>query len=64
MSRMESELIGTREAAAALGKSKNTIIRWARSGRLPIALEIPGYRGDLLFDPASVEALQEGKQHE
>jgi excisionase family DNA binding protein len=58
---MESELIGVREAATILGVSKNTVIRWAHAGRLPVALVIPGYRGDLLFDPVSVEALREGK---
>ena len=59
---MERELIGTRDVAAVLGKSKNTVIRMARDGRLPIALELPGYRGDLLFDAASVEALMEGSE--
>jgi len=60
--RMESlQLIGTTEAAKRLGKHRSTVVRWARNGILPFVVEVPGYRGDFLFDPASVEALREGK---
>jgi hypothetical protein len=56
-----SRLLKTVDVARELNKDRRTIVRMARDGRLPIAIELPGYRGDLLFDPASVEALREGK---
>lgn len=54
-------MLGTVEVSELLGKHRTTIVRWARSGRLPLAVEVPGYRGDFLFDRASIEALQEEK---
>lgn len=56
-----SRLLKTVDVARELNKDRRTIVRMARDGRLPIAIELPGYRGDLLFEPASVEALREGK---
>ncbi len=59
---MESqELLGTVEAAKRLGKHRSTIVQWVHDGKIKPAIVTPGYRGDFLFDPASVEALQEGK---
>ena len=54
-----SHLLPTVEVARRLGKDRRTIVRMARDGRLSPSIELPGYRGDLLFDPASVEALTE-----
>lgn len=55
------QLLGASEVARLLGKNLSTISRWAKSGRLEPVVVVPGYNGDLLFDPASVEALREGK---
>lgn len=57
----DTRLLSTVEVARLLGKDRRTVARMARDGRLTPAFELPGYRGDLLFDPVSVEALQEGK---
>ena len=56
-----SQLIGTVEVAERLGKNRSTIVRWARSGQLPLAVEVPGYRGDFLFDASTIDAMTEGK---
>ena len=56
-----NDLLGTAEVAGLLGKSRSTITRWVHADKLKPAFALPGYRGDFLFDPASVEALREGK---
>jgi predicted DNA-binding transcriptional regulator AlpA len=50
-------LLTAAETAERTGRSPRTIARWAQSGRLPIALRLPGGTGALLFHPADVEAL-------
>jgi excisionase family DNA binding protein len=59
---MESQqLLSTVEVARALRVHRSTITEWVRKGELTPAVVVPGYRGDFLFEPASVEALREGK---
>ena len=49
--------IGAAEAARILGCDTTTVQRWARTGKLPIALKMPGVTGALLFRREDVEAL-------
>lgn len=56
-----THFLKTVDVARLLEKDRRTIVRMARDGRIPIALELPGYRGDLLFDAAEIAALTEGK---
>lgn len=56
----DSRLLGSSEVAKRLGRDRSTISRWVKSGRLTPAMTVPGYNGDLLFDPADIEAFQEG----
>lgn len=52
-------LMGTSDAAAALGVDKATITRWAASGRLTPVVRIgDGHRAPMGFDPADVERLR------
>lgn len=51
---MQTELIGTSEAAQRLGVDRSTVTRWVKSGRLMPAMTVPGYRGNFLFDPADL----------
>lgn len=58
---MQSELMTSRQVAAEVGKTVETVNQWVRTGRLTPALVVPGYHGARLFDPASVEALRQEK---
>lgn len=51
------DLIPTAQAAAIHGVDVATINRWARAGRLPVAVKIPGKTGANLYRRADVEAL-------
>ena len=54
-------LLNTEQVAARVGKDPSTVNRWAKSGKLPVALKLPGLRGDNLFAVADVLAfIQEG----
>jgi predicted site-specific integrase-resolvase len=55
----EPALINTRQAAAILGVSHATALRWARNGKLPVHTQVPGYRGPMLFDQVAVTQLRE-----
>lgn len=57
-----SQLLPTVTVAKLLGKDRRTVVRMARDGRLPVAIELPGYRGDLLFDAACIEAIRGRKR--
>lgn len=52
-----SDLLTTAQVAARLDVWVGTVNGWARSGRLAPVLQVPGYKGARLFDPAEVEAL-------
>lgn len=54
-----SELLTSRQAAERLGTTTTTINRWAKSGRLAPALQVPGYNGAHLFKVEDVEAVRE-----
>lgn len=49
------DLITTAEAAAIKGTTVATINRWAASGRLPVAIKIPGRTGANLFRRTDIE---------
>lgn len=51
------DLIATAQAAEIHGVDVATINRWARTGRLPVAIKIPGKTGANLYRRADVEAL-------
>ena len=53
-----SQPITSRQAAELAGTTVTTINRWVVAGRLTPVIEVPGYRGARLFDPADVEALR------
>lgn len=46
---MPNDLLSTAETAQRLGVSVRTVIRWAESGRLPVAHRMPGKTGAMLF---------------
>ncbi|CAB4136963.1 Helix-turn-helix domain containing protein, partial [uncultured Caudovirales phage] len=43
------------EVARRLGKSLATVKRYARAGKLPVILKVPGATGAYLFDRAAIE---------
>lgn len=52
-----SELLTARQAAQRLGVSVYTIAGWARSGKLPTAIQGEGRTGTRFFAVADVERL-------
>lgn len=50
-------LMSTAEAAERLGISVATLNRWAKNGRVPVAVQAPGRTGTRMFDSAVIEAL-------
>lgn len=50
-------LITVRDAVAMTGRSKTSLHRDIDAGKLPIAQKVPGYRGAILLDPATVEEV-------
>ena len=55
-----NELLTSRQLARELETTVTTVNRWVNSGRITPALQVPGYRGARLFEPASIEALRKG----
>ena len=53
----DDTLLTTREAADALGVTVQTIAKWVDKGRIAPALQGPGLRGAMFFDPSDIEAL-------
>ena len=51
------DLIGTAEASRIAGRTVATINRWAASGLLPVAVQLPGRTGARLFKRRDVERL-------
>jgi len=54
----------TREVAAALGVSLNTVHRLAQRDELPVVAKAPGVRGGFTFDRAGIVALVEQRAAE
>lgn len=52
-------LMPTRDVAARLGVHVRTVHRMVERGALAPTQQVPGYRGDYLFDPSAVDALAE-----
>lgn len=52
-----TDLLTASQAATAVGVNRRTIMRWAESGRLPVALKLPGDTGTTLFASADVGRL-------
>lgn len=56
-----TDLIGTADAAAILGKSPRTVHRLVESGDLVPAMVAPGgFAGAFLFHRSDIEALRDG----
>lgn len=51
------DLVPTAEVASLLKVDTATVNRWARSGRLTVAVKAPGKTGPNLFRRSDVEAL-------
>ena len=45
------------QVAETLKVDRRTVTRWAESGRLTVALRLPGETGALLFDPEVVASF-------
>jgi len=58
---MQSELIGSLEASDILDVSHATFNRWAKQGRVPVAIKAPGKTGLRLFNRADVERLAKNR---
>lgn len=52
-----TDLLTAGQAAAAVGVNRRTITKWAETGRLPVALKLPGDTGTTLFKRADVDRL-------
>jgi predicted site-specific integrase-resolvase len=48
-------LLNADQAAERRGVDRRTITRWASSGKLPVALRLPGKTGALLFAVTDVD---------
>ena len=57
MSEPPIDLVGTVEAAQILHRDDATVLRWAASGKLPIAHRMPGRTGAVLFRRGDVLTL-------
>lgn len=51
------ELLTATQSGQILNRSYRTVLRLAESGKLPIAMKLPGINGAHLFRRADVEAL-------
>jgi len=57
MSKLDVELITTREASELIRESVRQTIRRVERGQLTPAKKLPGLRGSYLFDRADIDAL-------
>lgn len=55
----DTDIIGTAEACAILGKHAATLGRWIDSGRIQPATKLPGRNGAWLFWRTEVEQLRD-----
>lgn len=53
----QEPLLTVTEVAALLHRNVRTVRRWAAAGRLPVAQQLPGKTGALLFDPEDVKRV-------
>lgn len=51
-----NDLLTAEQAAERAGVNRRTISKWADSGRLPVALRLPGATGARLFRVSDVDA--------
>lgn len=51
------DLIGSKEACLLLDVNRSTLTRWTADGRLPLAHQLPGSNGAMLFHRRDVERL-------
>jgi len=56
---MDTDLVGSAEAADILGRSRDFVEREVHAGRLTPKHRGKGIRGSMLFDRGDVEALAE-----
>lgn len=52
------DLLSTSQVAALNGVDVATVNRWAKSGKLKVAVKAPGAKGANLFRRSDVEALK------
>lgn len=55
---MANDLLGTVEAAEALGCERSTLSRWVKEGRLTPAHKLPGRNGAFLFTRDEIERVR------
>lgn len=51
-----TDLLTAAETAQRLNVDRSVVLKLANSGRLPVAMKLPGRTGAYLFDPADVDA--------
>jgi DNA-binding transcriptional MerR regulator len=54
---LESGLIGSRQAARALGISVPTLHRWVRNGRVPVREKFEGTTGSRIFNADDIDRI-------
>lgn len=59
----EDRQIGTAEAAAMLGVSRETLTRWVKTGKIAARQKLPGRTGAYLFSYAAVARLRAELEH-
>lgn len=57
MGAMPTDLLATVEAAEIIGVERSTLSRWAASGRIKVAHQLPGRNGAVLFARSEVERV-------
>ncbi len=50
-------LLSTAQVAELFNVNVTTVNRWAKSGRLPVAVKVPGNTRANLYDPSDVRSL-------
>ena len=53
-----ADLIGSKEAAARMGLSRDHFNRLVRSGLIPVAVKLHGRTAARLFDPADIDRVK------
>ena len=59
-----TDLITANQAAAAVGVNRRTIMRWVETGRLSVALKLPGDTGATLFHRTEGDRLADERRKE
>lgn len=54
------ELIGSKDACRILDVNRSTLTRWVKQGRVPLAHQLPGDNGVMLFRRADIDRVAAG----